>query len=55
SLLTQPGNSVPGYDFVNARMTLDNIRGPGDTAFRVAFWGKNLTDELWYTSGYNLV
>lgn len=55
SLLTQPGNRVSSYDFVNARITLDNIQGPGGTDLRVALWGKNLTDEVWYTSGYNLV
>lgn len=55
ALLTQPGNRVSSYDFVNARVSLDNIQGPGGTQFRVSLWGKNLTDELWYTSGYNLV
>lgn len=44
-----------GYDFVNARLTMDNIMGPGDTQFRVALWGKNLTDEVWLTSGFDLL
>lgn len=54
-LLTSLGNYVDEYDFFDGRITLDNIKGPGDTQFRVALWGKNLTDETWYTSGYNLV
>jgi iron complex outermembrane receptor protein len=53
-LLTPPGNEVQGYYFINGRVGLDNIRGPGDGSFSVALWGKNLTDELYYTSGYNL-
>ena len=48
------GNVAPSYDFVNARMTLDNISGPWDTDFSVSLWGRNLTDELWYTSGFDL-
>lgn len=55
SLLTSPGNMVGSYDFLNARIGLDEMRGPGETTFSVAIWGKNLTDELYYTSGYNLV
>lgn len=55
ALLTQPGNRVSSYDFVNARVSLDNIAGPAGTDLRISLWGKNLTDEVWYTSGYNLV
>jgi len=55
SLLTQPGNDVDGYDFINARLTWGGIQAPGDGMFRVSLWGKNLTDEVWFTSGYNLV
>lgn len=55
SLLTARNNEVSGYDFVNARIGLDEIKGPGGTMLSVAIWGKNISDELWYTSGYNLV
>ena len=48
------GNEAPSYKFVNARVSLDDIHGPGDTTFSISLWGKNLTDELWYTSGYDL-
>ncbi len=48
------GNTAPSYEFVNARATLDRIQGPGDTSLRVSVWGKNLTEELWYTSGFDL-
>jgi iron complex outermembrane receptor protein len=45
---------VQGYYFINGRVGLDNIRGPGDSTFSLALWGKNLSDENYYTSGYNL-
>jgi iron complex outermembrane receptor protein len=48
------GNRAPSYDFVNARITFDKISGPGDTTFSVSVWGKNLTNELWYTNGFDL-
>lgn len=48
------GNTAPSYEFVNARMTLDKMNGPGATSARVSLWVRNLTDELWYTSGYDL-
>ena len=54
SLLAAPDNWVKSYDHVNARVALDNIRGPGGSKINIALWGKNLTDELYYTSGYNL-
>lgn len=55
ALIPQPGNRVPSYDFLNARISLDNIQGPYGTWLRVSLWGQNLTDEVWYTSGYNLL
>ena len=54
ALLTQNGTDVDGYDFWNARLTWANIQTAGGS-LRASLWGKNLTDELWYTSGYNLV
>jgi len=49
-----PGNEVDGYDVVNARIGLDNIEGPDNSSISVGIWGKNLSDEVYYTSGYNL-
>lgn len=48
------GNTSPSYDFVNARITLDKIAGPNGSELSFALWGRNLTDELWYTSGFDL-
>jgi iron complex outermembrane receptor protein len=55
SLLSSAGNRVDGYELLDARIALESIQGPGDTKFTVALWGKNLNDELYYTTGYNLV
>lgn len=54
SILAAPDNWADCYDLVNARVALNNIRGPGDTRINIALWGKNLTDQVYYTSGYNL-
>lgn len=48
------GNTAPSYHLVNARLSLEGIRGPGGSTFTIALWGRNLTDDLWYTSGYDL-
>lgn len=48
------GNVAPSYHFFNARVSLDDIKGPGDSTFSISLWGKNLTDETWYTSGFDL-
>lgn len=42
------------YSLWNARVTLDELAGPGDTQLRVSLWGKNLTDEPYYYNGVNL-
>lgn len=55
SLLAAPDNWTDCYDLVNARVALNNIRGPGDTNINISLWGKNLTDQVYYTSGYNLI
>ncbi len=48
------GNTAPSYDTWNARIELQNVQGPGGTSLTVGAWGRNLTDELWYTSGFDL-
>ncbi|TGD72588.1 TonB-dependent receptor [Mangrovimicrobium sediminis] len=48
------GNTAPSYDTWNARIGLDEMQGPWDSTISVALWGRNLSDELWYTSGYDL-
>ncbi len=54
-LIGQPErNSQEAYDIWNARVTLDDIQGPGDTMMRVSLWGKNLTDEGYYHNGVNI-
>lgn len=47
-------NSQESYDIWNARVTLDDIGGPGDIKMRVSLWGKNLTDESYYYNGVNI-
>lgn len=48
------GNKAPSYDFVNARVTLDKVAGPGNSQLSFSLWGRNLTNELWYTNGFDL-
>jgi iron complex outermembrane recepter protein len=55
ALLAAPDNDINAYAVVNARVALEQIKGPGATKFSVAVWAKNLTNKLYYTSGYNLV
>lgn len=38
----------------NARLTLDELAGPGDTRMRISAWVKNLTDEGYWNFGVNL-
>lgn len=47
-------NSGRSLGLLSARITLDEIPGPGDTAFRVSVWGKNLTDESYWSNGANI-
>lgn len=47
-------NYQRAYSLWNARLTLDELAGPGDTRLRVSLWGKNLTDEPYYYNGVNL-
>lgn len=42
-----PGNFIPSYDLLNARIGITNIAGSG---VGLAVFGKNLTDEI-YTNG----
>jgi len=48
------GNVAPSYETINARVTLDKIQGPNESEVSVSLWGRNLTDELYYTSGFDL-
>lgn len=54
-LVPQPErNSSSSLQLWNARVTLDEIKGPGDSVVRVSAWGKNLTDEGYWNFGVNL-
>lgn len=44
-------NSQEAYDLWNARLSLNDIAGPGDTTLRVSAWVKNLTDEAYWNQG----
>jgi iron complex outermembrane receptor protein len=48
-------NAAGALHLFNARLSLDEISGPGDTTFRVSLWGKNLADEGYWTSGVNVL
>ncbi len=48
------GNAAPSYETINARIALNELPGPGDSRISFAAWGKNLGDELWYNSGFDL-
>jgi len=47
-------NSSGPVHLWNARLSFDEIQGPGDTSMRVSLWGKNLTNEGYWTFGVNL-
>lgn len=47
-------NSSGPLHLWNARVSLDEIRGPGDTTMRVSLWGKNLTNEGYWNFGVNI-
>ncbi len=54
-LVGQPErNSSDQAETVNARVSLEEIKGPSDTEMRVSLWGKNLTDEGYYNFGVNI-
>ncbi len=44
----------PGYQIWNARIQLASIPVPGRGSFRIAAWGKNLSDEIYRLSTTNL-
>ncbi len=48
------GNVAPSYETINARIALNEVPGPGGTRMTIAAWGKNLGDELWYNSGFDV-
>ena len=47
-------NSSGPLHLWNARISFDEISGPGDTSMRVSLWGKNLTNEGYWNFGVNL-
>ena len=54
-LVPQPERNSSGtLQLWNARLTLDEIKGPGDTTMRVSAWGKNLADEGYWNFGVNV-
>jgi len=51
----KPDTLTQGYGIWNARVQLANITGPsGRGSFRVALWGKNLSDKIYRLSTTNL-
>ena len=42
------------YGLVDARITLAGVRLTGDAELEFSVWGKNITDEKYWTSGINL-
>lgn len=54
-LVPQPErNSSGSVQLWNARLTLDEIKGPADSTMKVSLWGKNLTDESYWNFGVNI-
>jgi len=47
-------NSSGPVQLWNARLTLDEIDGPGDTSLRISAWGKNLLNEGYWNMGVNI-
>src|SRR5690606_31116360 len=47
-------NSSGPVQLWNARLTLDEIQGPGDSSLRISLWGKNLTNESYWNFGVNI-
>ena len=46
-------NAEDGYEVINARVALESS-GPGDSRVTYAIWGKNITDEVYRTSGVDI-
>ncbi|MEZ5735977.1 MAG: TonB-dependent receptor, partial [Novosphingobium sp.] len=55
SILAAPGNETFGYGLLNGRIALERVQLSGDRNLTLAFWAKNITNKLYYQSGYNLV
>ena len=51
---TQGDYEYPGYGLLDARLALREIPGPAHGELSVALWGKNLTDEEYWTRNYGL-
>jgi iron complex outermembrane recepter protein len=48
-------NSSEAFHLFNGRVSLEDIDGPRNTKIRVSLWGKNLTNEGYWTSGVNVL
>ncbi len=54
-LVPQPERNSSGpVQLLNARASLDDIKGPGNTSMRVSLWAKNLTNEGYWNFGVNI-
>ena len=51
---TQGDYEYPGYGLLDARLTLSAIPGFAKGELSIALWGKNLTDEEYWTRNYGL-
>lgn len=47
-------NSGDSRQLWNARVSLSDISGPGDSIMRVSLWGKNITDEEYWNFGVDI-
>lgn len=47
-------NYQRSYNVWNGRVTMEEIQVGGDATLRVSLWGKNLTDESYFTTGVNV-
>ena len=47
-------NSSEAFHLFNARISLSEVKGPGDTTMRFSLWGKNLSDEDYVSWGLDL-
>ena len=48
-------NASEAFALVHGRISLDDIAGPYDSKLRLSLWGKNLTNEGYWTSGVNIL
>lgn len=48
-------NASTAFHLIHGRISLDEIKGPGDSQLRLSLWGKNLANEGYWTSGVNIL